>query len=48
MVGAVPAIHAFGAANKDVDGRDEPGHDENKAPAAVTTFYRTAVALCRP
>jgi peptide/nickel transport system ATP-binding protein len=27
MPGLVPGIHAFGATSKDVDGRDEPGHD---------------------
>jgi hypothetical protein len=29
MAGLVPAIHVFlGAANKNVDARDKPGHDE--------------------
>jgi len=29
MPGLVPGIHVFGdACKKDVDGRDEPGHDE--------------------
>jgi hypothetical protein len=29
MPGLVPGIHAFRRGNaKDVDGRDEPGHDE--------------------
>jgi len=28
MAGPVPAIHAFTPVPKDVDGRDEPGHDE--------------------
>jgi hypothetical protein len=27
MPGLVPGIHVFSSANKDVDGRDEPGHD---------------------
>jgi hypothetical protein len=27
MPGPVPGIHVFHAANKDVDGRDRPGHD---------------------
>jgi hypothetical protein len=27
MRGLVPRIHAFRARGKDVDGRDEPGHD---------------------
>jgi hypothetical protein len=26
----VPGIHASGARDKDVDGRDKPGHDEYK------------------
>jgi hypothetical protein len=30
----VAAIHVFGAASKDVDGRDEPGHDVEKALSA--------------
>ena len=29
MPGLVPGIHVFAAStNKDVDGRDEPGHDD--------------------
>jgi hypothetical protein len=28
MPGLVPGIHVSGAAKNDVDGRDEPGHDE--------------------
>jgi hypothetical protein len=28
MAGLDPAIHVFGAATKDVDARDKPGHDE--------------------
>jgi len=27
MPGLVPRIHAFLPSNKDVDGRDKPGHD---------------------
>jgi hypothetical protein len=27
MPGFVPGIHVFAAVKKDVDGRDEPGHD---------------------
>jgi hypothetical protein len=31
MPGLEPGIHVFGAADeKDVDGRDKPGHDETK------------------
>jgi hypothetical protein len=29
MPGLVPGIHVFGAAKKDVDGRDKPGHDDS-------------------
>jgi hypothetical protein len=28
MPGLVPGIHVFSFNKKDVDGRDEPGHDE--------------------
>jgi hypothetical protein len=27
MAGLMPAIHVFGAASEDVDGRDEPRHE---------------------
>jgi hypothetical protein len=30
MAGLVPAIHAFLTAKKDVDARDERGHDERE------------------
>jgi hypothetical protein len=30
MAGLVPAIHVLFAAQKDVDARDKPGHDELK------------------
>jgi hypothetical protein len=30
MAGLVPAIHAFLTARKDVDARDERGHDERE------------------
>jgi hypothetical protein len=29
MPGLVPGIHEFLVENEDVDGRDEPGHDES-------------------
>jgi len=29
MPGLVPGIHVFLAVSKNVDGRDEPGHDED-------------------
>jgi hypothetical protein len=37
MPGLVPGIHVFLRGDKDVDGRDEPGHDENnnKSPTLV-------------
>jgi len=38
MAGPVPAIHAFTPAPKDVDGRDEPGHDG----AGVVRMVRAA------
>jgi hypothetical protein len=31
MPGLVPGIHVFLPARKDVDGRDKPGHDEERA-----------------
>jgi GTP-binding protein len=34
MPGLVPGIHVFGATSwNDVDGRDKPGHDENRLEA---------------
>jgi len=34
MPGLDPGIHAFAnPATKEMDGRDEPGHDEGKSPA---------------
>src|SRR5450755_5001747 len=30
MPGHVPGIHVLAASKKDVDGRDEPGHDEKR------------------
>jgi len=34
MPGLVPGIHDFlSVGDKDVDGRDKPGHDERKRPA---------------
>jgi hypothetical protein len=31
MPGLVPGIHVLIMKREDVDGRDEPGHDENKS-----------------
>jgi branched-chain amino acid transport system permease protein len=39
MPGHVPGIHAFLAAKKDVDGRDKPGHDEEKGGELVHLLY---------
>jgi len=36
MAGLVPAIHVFGAAGKDVDARDKPGHDEEGRTRGAT------------
>jgi beta-N-acetylhexosaminidase len=30
MPGLVPGIHAFLAGKQGIDGRDKPGHDENR------------------
>ena len=44
MPGLVPGIHVFFAVTKDVDGRDEPGHDEKtlcecrQTPASAITM----------
>jgi hypothetical protein len=43
MAALVAAIHGFRSASKDVDGRDKPGHDDEKAPVAVGKFHRTLV-----
>ena len=29
MPGFMPGIHVYSSGTKDVDGRDEPGHDES-------------------
>jgi hypothetical protein len=31
MPGLEPGIHIFGAANKDMDGRVKPGHDDGES-----------------
>jgi len=42
MPGLVPGIHVFGATKeKDVDGRDKPGHDER----CIYAPYRCRTAL---
>ena len=47
MAVLVAAIHDFGAASKDVDGRDEPCHDVEKEPAVNTILNRTVVGQAR-
>ena len=48
MAGLVPAIHALGAARKNVDARDKPGHDGVEKDgysaarlAALANFFST-------
>jgi hypothetical protein len=38
MAALVAAIHVFGSASKDVDGRDKPGHDDENASVPMTVF----------
>jgi len=39
MPGLVPGIHVLGAAcEKDVDGRDKPGHDVDRPSVVVESF----------
>jgi hypothetical protein len=46
MPGLVPGIHVLlQRGRKDVDGRDEPGHDENDAQAASTQQQRRRALL---
>jgi hypothetical protein len=40
MPGLVPGIHVFAASREDVDGRDEPGHDDVEIPRALTPLIR--------
>jgi len=46
MPGLVPGIHvlAIDQQNKDVDGRDEPGHDGGEVHAAIPHFSITTPA----
>jgi hypothetical protein len=52
MPGLVPGIHVFGyRGKKDVDGRDEPGHDEKATSRAwiqLTDFYCETVWTTLP
>ena len=47
MAGLVPGIHVFVShSEKDVDGRDKPGHDEGyAAPFTCQRRYRPVVAI---
>jgi hypothetical protein len=38
MAALVAAIHDFGVSSKDVDGRDTPGHDEDKGQRLSRTY----------
>ena len=40
MPGLVPGIHVLLGCNKDVDGRDKPGHDEFGTSPAMTMLSR--------
>jgi hypothetical protein len=42
------AIHVFGTVSNDVDGRDTPGHDDERAPVANTDLNPTEVGLTGP
>jgi hypothetical protein len=42
MPGLVPGIHVF-AADKDVDGRVKPGHDEDQSVPGSIRRFRTAL-----
>jgi hypothetical protein len=52
MAGLVPAIHVLDAAKRDVDARDEPGHDDRESGpysaarlAALANFFSTRSRL---
>jgi hypothetical protein len=48
MPGLVPGIHVFGiSGKKDVDGRDEPGHDAEKIWRGVNPYSITACSGAR-
>jgi hypothetical protein len=45
------AIHVFGAASKDVDGRHEAGHDDNKSarsPNSLRHLIKFVPQMCDP
>jgi hypothetical protein len=49
MPGLVPGIHVFLRSTKDVDGRDKPGHDEERinlihAPHFFSAIRRSLIA----
>ena len=48
MAGLGPAIHDFGGASREVDGRHKADHDDEEAPVYDTNFYRTAVVSAPP
>jgi hypothetical protein len=48
MPGLVPGIHVLKAERaKDVDGRDEPGHDTEEAVTFILTFVTVSVTQRR-
>jgi hypothetical protein len=47
MAVLVTAIHVFRAAEKDVDGRDEPGYDEQEG-RITTSAIQGAIYDCIP
>jgi hypothetical protein len=44
MPGLVPGIHELGR-NKDVDGRDKPGHDNDESSGQQQLDFADAVAV---
>ena len=42
MPGLVPGIHVFAPSNKDVDGRDKPGHDGYESPMSRHALDKTS------
>jgi hypothetical protein len=41
MPGYVPGIHVLCCSKKDVDGRDEPGHDERRVASLAGRYTLT-------
>jgi hypothetical protein len=45
MPGLVPGIHVFATGEKDVDGRDKPGHDDSCHFTPSSSTSNTSVAF---